>query len=97
MKLDIISANFLLISKKILTPKLKFEAYRKAPFFELQYETISSYLSSQPVVPEITGILASRARLILSTAVEGKLKSIATSVVEISKSVVLLVAFKEML
>jgi hypothetical protein len=52
----------------------------KAPFFAVQSATISSYCSSQPVVPEMTGTLT-RKQLIL-TLLLGTLKSIATSAVD---------------
>jgi hypothetical protein len=46
---------------------------------ELQYSTTESYSSSQPVVPQITGILLSMQSLILSTALFGVVNKIATS------------------
>ena len=45
---------------------------------ELQYSTTESYSSSQPVVPQITGILLSMQSLILSTALFGVVNKIAT-------------------
>jgi hypothetical protein len=49
----------------------------KAPFL---CATISSYCSSQPVVPEMTGTLTRKQLRYMDTAAVGTLKSIATAV-----------------
>ena len=72
-------AKNLFTLKKIFTPILKFEACKKALSFSRQTFSISVILSSQPVVPQTTGILFFNASLIFETAASGTLKFMAMS------------------
>ena len=74
-----IVAKTLFISKKILTPILKLEAYKKAPLMSKHLLSIIFFWFNHPVVPDTTGNPMSRHRLILLKAASGVLNSIATS------------------
>ena len=82
----IILARILFISKKILTPILKLDAYKKAVSEASHIATASWYFSSHPVVPATTGIPLCKALEILAKALLGVLNSIAISAWVISYS-----------
>ena len=62
-------------------PKLKLEAYKKAPFLVWHKDLMDSKASNHPVVPQTTGIWQLIASVMLETAAVGVLKSMATSAI----------------